>query len=312
MPRGCRYEQRVHVPFTIPPPPEVPASQHGAGPVALRFEDLAQDGRLHVTALATGLASAAWKPIFQEPWTKPAMEAGVIPILTRIIFVGTPGPFAVDVDHDAVARWSLGHTIDASGAVDRLMLNMWVEVFGPMGLTYGGPPDGAGQRTLAGRMYAEHVVTRLFAEPHERKVTRLDLPGVEGVPPRRFEWTPPAALLALPEGAQALDAELVVDPTPLVLGLSHTDANQHVNSLVYPQLFEEAALRRLFALGKPTALLTRRAEMAFRKPAFAGEVLRVAVRAYQKGEAFGAVGVFFDEASGPAKPRVTVALELEP
>ena len=64
-----------------------------------------------------------------------------------------------------------------------------------------------------------------------------------------------------------------MDPTPLPLGLAHTDANQHVNSLVYPRLFEEAVLRRLATLGKPTALLTRRAEVAFRKPAFAGEVL---------------------------------------
>ena len=52
------------------------------------------------------------------------------------------------------------------------MLNMWVDVFGPKGVTYGAPPDDAGQRTLSGRMYAEHVITRLFAEPSERKVTQ--------------------------------------------------------------------------------------------------------------------------------------------
>ncbi len=34
---------------------------------------------------------------------------------------------------------------------------------------------------------------------------------------------------------------------PVAFGLDHTDGNQHVNSLVYPRLFAEAALRRLGA-----------------------------------------------------------------
>src|SRR5258705_9749410 len=105
-----------------------------------------------------------------------------------------------------------------------------------------------------GRCYVEHVFPKLFAPKAERKVLRLDVPGAPAVPATRHVWVPPAALLELPEGATALDAELVADPAPAAFGLMHSDSNQHVNSLVYPRLFEDAALRRLAVHGVPTAL----------------------------------------------------------
>src|SRR5258708_31906958 len=37
-------------------------------------------------------------------------------------------------------------------------------------------------RSLVGRIFAEHVLSRPFSPPAERKVTRLDAPGVPEIP----------------------------------------------------------------------------------------------------------------------------------
>ena len=113
------------------------------------------------------------------------------------------------------------------------------------------------------------------------------------------------------------DPDFVLDPTPIAFGLDHTDPNQHVNSLVYPRLFIEAALRRLAAHRKSTRLLTRAAEIAFRKPSFAGDRARIAIRAFERGDQLGAVGLLIsdDEAAAPlaaARPRCFVRLLLGP
>lgn len=297
--------------FEIPPTPEVPAHQLGRGTVRLRFEDLAQDGRLVLSSIPTALAEACWASVFKTPWTREALNQGLVPILAHAVLVGDPGPFAVNEDHAAEGRWALGHTVDATGAVNRLLMNMWVELGGPKGLTYGDPPPGAGTRLRAGRMYAEHVLTRPFAEPHERKVLRIDVPGLEAVPSLRFPWTAPESLTKIPDGAEALDADWFVEPAPYVFGLVHTDVNQHVNSLVYPKVFEAAALRRIHTHGAQAVLLSRRAEMSFRKPTFAGEALRIGLRVYRRAGQLGAVGIFFDDASGPQKPRTCIAMEFE-
>ena len=145
---------------------------------------------------------------------------------------------------------------------------------------------------MAGRLFGEHVLTRPFAPPEQRRVQRLDIPGEPPVPAERYESSPLPALLELPPGATPVDDVLELDSAPIAFGLTHTDSNQHVNSLVYPRLFEEAALRRFAARGLPTAVLTRALEMGFRKPAFAGDVLRLALRAFRLGDRLGACGAF--------------------
>ena len=298
--------------FEIPAAPVVPPHQRGQGTVRLRFEDLSQDGRFLLPSIPTALAEACWASVFKTPWTREALNQGLVPILAHAVLWGDPGPFAVNADHSADGCWALGHTVDAAGAVNRLLMNMWVDLHGPRGLTYGDPPPGAGERLRAGRMYAEHVLTRPFAEAEERKVLRIDVPGLEAVPSLRFPWTTPESLTAIPAEAEPLDADWFIEPAPYVFGLVHTDVNQHVNSLVYPKVFEAAALRRVHAHGLSAAILSRRAEMSFRKPTFGGEVLRIGVRVYRQGDTLGAVGIFFDDASGPKKPRTCIAMEFEP
>jgi acyl-CoA thioesterase FadM len=110
-----------------------------------------------------------------------------------------------------------------------------------------------------------------------------------------------------------------VDPTPIAFGLAHTDSNQHVNSLVYPRLFEDAALRRFAALGKgKPAVLSRHVEAAFRKPCFAGETYAVALQAFTLDGKLGAVGSFVStddarsaETLARARPHCFVRMVFE-
>jgi hypothetical protein len=275
----------------IPPEPEAP---RGEAVGDLRYEDIAQDGRVQLLALPQSIGLAVWSQLIERhDGAITAMRAGLIPILTKLVIEGEDTSLSVRRPFDMNGTFELAHTVDERGEVNRIFVNMWTRTLGVIGRTYGPPPANAGQKALVGRVFAEHTFTRLFAPPDQRRVTRLDVPGVEPVPPKRYaEWTPPEALLTLPDGATPLDDDLIADEVTLAWGLVHTDSNQHVNSLVYPLAFEEAALRRFAARGRSTVVLARRLEVAYRKPMFAGERARVWLRAYEHEGRLGAVGVF--------------------
>jgi hypothetical protein len=219
----------------------------------------------------------------------------------------------------ATGLYDVAHAMNAAREVDKILVRMWVEGKLPIGRNYGPKPERHGELTVAGRIYGEHVLTRLFAPPDKRKVTFIEAEGIPRVPGPEVEWMPPHALLELPPGATAIDPELQIDPTPIAFGLSHTDSNQHVNSLVYPRLFEDAAMRRFAALGKSRPpVVSRFMESAFRKPCFAGETYAIALRAFTIDGKLGAIGAFFakDDAASPealakAKPHCCVRALFE-
>jgi hypothetical protein len=273
----------------FPEPPIVPEDQRITTSAAPRYSDIAQDGRLTVVGIAQSIGPGIWQPLIHGGPIGHAIAAqGALPIMTRLLVEGGGGPLAARDPLELHGCYRLAHTVDAAGAVDRLILGFWLSAYGRRGRMYGPPPPGAGERVLAGRAFVEHVFTRPFAPPSERKVLRFEIPGHPPVPPDRYAWRAPEELLDLPEGAEPLDAEPAPDPAPIAFGLDHTDANQHVNSLAYPQIFQDAALRRLAAHGRPTALLCRRVEIGYRKPCFAGDRMRVVLRAFSLGGAFGA------------------------
>jgi hypothetical protein len=281
----------------IPPEPEVPEDQRGVGRAPLRYEDVAQDGRIRLTSLAHFLGLALWR--YAVAKSEPAHIAGrqgILPILTRLAFEGGPGPHSVRRPIEARGCYQLAHSVDDAGQPNRILLNMWVTMTGTASRTHGPPPPNAGATLIAGRVFGEHVFTRPFAARQERQV--LALPGLDGVPPVRYTWRHSEDLAALPPGATPLDEELVADETPIVFGLTHSDANHHVNSLVYPILFENAALRRFHALGQSTLLLADSLEIAYRKPCFAGEAYRIHLRAFTEDGALGASGTFLPVAGG--------------
>jgi hypothetical protein len=287
-----------------PGEPDVPASDHAEGDSPLRYEDVSQDGRLMLLALPHTIGDVIWRKILAHHPLGKMQFGGIVPILTRFVLEGGSGPVGVGRPLHAEGRFQLAHTVDAAGAADRILLNMWTRASAPRGRTHGPPPEGAGEPVYVGRVFAEHVLTRLFAPPSERKVTALP----DGsVPEPRWSWRGLDRVLALPEGAEPLD-DLRPDPAEVVFGLNHTDSNQHVNSLVYPRLFQEAALRRFAACGKMTHLLARRVEVAYRKPCFAGARARILLRAFSIGDELGAVRASVSEQPRRERPHCVLQI----
>ena len=301
--------------LTFPEPPSVPAEQQTTTSVTFRYEDASQDGRLLLPSLAFGLGESVWSKLINPHPAAPFMwKQGLIPILSRLVLEGTPGPFNPTRAMQAEGSYALART-EKEGAVERILLNMWLSLRAPLGRLQGPKPPRAGEVEVAGRVFAEHVFTRLFAPPGERKVLRLDLPGLPAVPETLVEPRVPAALLALPEGATPLEGAPGDDQAPICFGLCHTDGNQHINSLVYPQMFEEAALRRFASLGQKGGGLARFAEIAFRKPFFAGDRARIRLQAFSLGGRLGVSGGFFAEADltkGDARPHCAARMLFEP
>lgn len=275
-------------PSLLPAAPDVPGDQIGRGRLSLRYEDVLQDGRVQLRAMTHAVGAALWRDaLARHPLAGWFGRSGVIPILSRLRVQGGGGPVSVRTILDCEGRFDLARTIDERGEV-RLRLDTWTELVGARARTHGPPPDDAGAPVLLGRVHAEHVLTRPFAPAHERKVAALpsDAPSAAV---RERAWTPPHALCALPDDATAIDGSWVADPAPIVFGLGHTDSNQHVNSLVYPLLVEEAALRRFAELGLPVDGYASFLDLAFRKPCFAGDRARVLLRAFRAGSDLGVV-----------------------
>ncbi len=292
---------------TFPEPPSVPEDRRASGTVPIRYEDIAQDGSLALEGIAPAIGEVVWRQLFTpSPVMKALREQRIVPILTRVVIEGEGGPFSTFHPLEATGTYALRHVANDAGDVERIVIDMWTEATLPIDRNYGPPPARAGERVRAGRFFGEHVLTRLFAPPDQRKVTRLEIDGVAMHGERRA-WVAAESVATLPEGAVPLEDAMRVDPTPIAFGLAHTDSNQHVNSLVYPRLFEDAALRRFSELGRlKPPVLSRFVEAAFRKPCFAGERYAIALRAFTLGDRIGAVGSFVSESD--ARSPETLAL----
>ncbi|HKA91820.1 MAG TPA: hypothetical protein VKE22_29360 [Haliangiales bacterium] len=291
----------------IPPEPDVPEGQRGVGSAPVRYEDVSEDGRIRLTSLSHFLGLALWQnAVANNGPSRTAARQGIVPVLTRLAFEGGSGPHSVRRPVEGRGCFQLAHTVDDAGGPDRILLNMWLTMTAPAGRTYGPPPPNRGEPIVAGRVFGEHVFTRLFAPKAERKV--LALPGLEGPPPARYTWRAAEDLVALPPAATPLDDDLIADDAPIVFGLTHSDSNHHVNSLVYPILFEDAALRRFHALGLTTRVLAHSLEIAYRKPCFAGEAYRIHLRAFREDGALAAAGTFVP--AGGGRPHCHIVMRF--
>jgi len=282
----------MHVPnpfIGAPPPPDSPAAN---ARVHLRYEDVCQDGRLVLEMMPNALGAAVWNAqLAKDDFAKTCMMHGIVPILTRFVIEGTEGPFAVSPALAVKGRFQIAQVFSASGAPERVALNMWAELSGPRGRTYPPEPDGAGETISAGRIFGEHVFTRLFASsPAERRVKTLDMPGAPKDLPRHAQRV----------FSEFTSGEFAIDEAPIAFGLAHTDSNHHVNSLVYLRLFEEAALRRFRAIGRSEPLLGRELEILYRKPCFAGDRMRVHVRASERDGKLAAETIIAPEGAPPS------------
>ena len=293
--------------FPVPVAPEVPEEQTASASWQPRYEDIAQDGRLTVLALPPAIGASVWRPVLTgHRGMRAANQQGIVPILTRLAVATTGQILRVDRTMNARGRFALARS-EKDGAVDRLYLNVWVDVDG----TYGRirPHVPAGEIVPAGSVFAEHVFTRPFAPREERKLVRLEVPGFPAVPELVHAARPATDTAELPAGATPLDDAPVPDDALTVFGLDHTDANQHVNSLVYIRAVTDAALRRLAIHGRRGPLLVQAVELAYRKPCFAGDRVRVALRAFSMGDdAFGAAGTLTSPDDADGRPRAYARL----
>lgn len=280
--------------------PSVPTDQIGHGDTRIRYEDVAQDGRLSL--------GGVWSPIGRVLWTQMDIaraferqgRKGVRNVLARVI---------VDTDEEAISvhgpahsevRYRLSHTVDDAGQVNRLLFETWLHTSAVRGTPGhpGAPPAADAPRVRVARAWGQHVFTRPAAPPGQHRVLELDDPVLPRVPPTRADWHAPAGVLELPAGAEWLDAAPRADAAPIVFGLVHTDGNQHVNFLAYPRLVEDAALRRFAELGERAPLLARRAEVGYRKPCFAGDRMRVVMQAFRRDDQRGVLAVLVPD-GGP-------------
>lgn len=301
--------EHVHA---IPPVPE--DAVWSTAQLLMRFEDVAQDGRLFATALFPGLGPTAWQALMAQPQAPLLFKQGILPILTRVVLDCTEsdGPFGIEKRMNAKGALAFSHVPGADDSTDsaaeRIYLSMWLDAEIPIGRTNLPPPEDAGRVVRAGRMFAEHTLTRPFAAPEDRRVTRLDAEGIDPLPGKAVLSTRVADCAAPPLSSTGEPAtylgDWAFDAAPVVFGVCHTDSNQHVNSIAYIRAFEEAALRELARQGRDTsALLVRRATVGYRKPCFAGERVRIAVRTFELDGHLGAVGAFLPAASPDPEDR---------
>lgn len=291
--------------FPAPPAPVFPPDQASTSRAYIRYEDCAQDGRMMPTALPPQM-SALWQNVISNhKGSRGSISQGVIPILTRLVLASENQPIRIDRMVEARSGFQLAHDLE-NGQVSRLFMNIWVDVWGMAGRV--GPRQVDAGEERAGRVFAEHTFTRLFAPPDQRKVTSLPFEGSPEVPPDRYVAPPPKTAQEAPEGATWID-ELAPDVVEAAFTLDQTDANQHVNSLVYVRTFLDATQRRLAAGNHALKLRTHAVDIAYRKPCFAGDRVRAHLRLFRLGDSLGAAGSIIGTDD---KPRCYVRVMLQP
>jgi hypothetical protein len=277
----------------IPERPAVDDTQRNTATARPRYEDITQDGRLVVTALMPGIGPSAWTALHKS--APDALEsfrrAGILPILRRLVLTGEGGPLSVDVPITFDGCFQFAKEKDG----DRLFLNMWMNASAPVATTFGPKPPRDAPLAPVGHLFVEHVITRPFAPPGERKVTRLDAPGFDTVPKHEHVFEPAEALTS---------GHTLAEAREISFGLMHTDSNQHVHSMVYPRVFEETVIEHL----KTKSLLARQIELRWRKPFFAGD--RAVIRLAMTGDRT-VIGSFAPAGGSADKPSATIAMTLD-
>jgi hypothetical protein len=262
--------------------PEIPEDAWPVGgPIALRYEDVTQGGLLKLTAIPPALGILAWPVLIAQEGTDQARVEGIVPILYRLILEGGEGP--VSVLRPVEGKGAVGNAVvlAADGSPERFVMQMWMELSGKAGWTHD-PLRTEGAEVVMGRVYAEHAYTRLFSS--DRKVRALPMPVNRELAWRDFKQ------IGRVEGEESRMS--------VVFGMLHTDANMHVNSLVYPRMIEEAVVA-----GWGDVEGVRSCELMFRKPFFAGE--RAVVLVSRSGSRAG--GSFVSE-SGEERCRFELVL----
>jgi hypothetical protein len=314
---------------SFPTPYEPSTEPPVSAPFDLRYDDLTQHGHIKLSTLHLVLGRVC----FDKVWTRhPLFETrrqGVFPILSRMVLEADPVAVSFTAPLDGRGRVEVAHERDAQGQVSALFLNAYGEIWGLRSRRQPGSEShrvqsdraaGAGsarssaplarEPVRVGRAFGEHVLTKPFGPAAERKTLRLEVPGQAAIPAALHTRLPVAEALVLPASAQPLDADFEPDTAPWVFGLVHTDANQHVNSLVYVRAIEEAAVRRLTRHGQPARAIGTRIEINYRKPCFAGETLHCMLRSALGTDGYTVSGYLVADGAPPERAHCSFRLLL--
>lgn len=278
----------------------------------MRFEDITQDGMLKVGGMPHAIGMVCFRQLYAPSALNQATrQQGVVPILSNLVMEVADGPVGVGTDFTVDGRYQLGRTVNQDGEVDRLTLHMFADIHGARGMTHGPGASTSGAQLLAGRVRAEHVFTRPWGPREQRRVTQLEVDGAPFVPEDIAPLANAVDVLTPPEPVPWVHDEPRADGVTLCFGQSHTDSNQHVNSLVYPQLFEDAVLRALSDVGEDCGpLLVRHMMLGFRKPCFAGQRMTIALRLFKTADRWGAVAWLGEPGVEPARAHCMCRLRF--
>lgn len=273
----------------LPDMPESAHVFHAEEALPLRYDDVCQDGRLMLTGMPHALTSV-WRACVRQFPLSGARSAGVIPILAQLWVRGTDARIHVGKPARSVGTGVFTHVKASDGSAQRILLDMRASIYGITGSVLG--PQSEGEEVLVGEVFARHVLTKLFAPPGQRRVRELDIEGMAPVPPTEVLWHSPESMMAVPDEVSWLEPSAESAALQPLFGLQHTDSNQHVNSLAYPRLFEEAAQLRFSERELQGQTVAREVAVNFRRPFFAGQRSRVDLRAFENREGRGCVGAF--------------------
>lgn len=275
----------------MPERPNVPSTQSAVTRLRPRYEDLCQDGRANLLYLPHLAGSGLWEALYlHHPFFPAIRETSIVPILSRMKIRLAGGRFSTEERVDAAGTFRMAHLLEADGQ-PRIVMQSWLSASGIEA------PSDLPTRML-GEAYFEQIFTRITSDPAARRVTQVDWPGEPPVPPTRIPLEKPEQVLLLAPDERALEPDFQPDPVGFVVGLAHTDANQHANSMLYLRLAEEVGLRRLASLGISGVLLGTQLELWWRRPFFAGQTVYAHLRAFQPAEGpevGGIQGVFSTE-----------------
>lgn len=274
----------------------------------IRYDDLTQHAHVKQVTFPMVLARVCMEKLWVKHPLFETRQQGIVPILSRIVVESEPIAVSFGSPLQGRGHIEVAHERGADGAVSALFMNSHADIWAIPSRRNRNVDPATRQPVRIGRAFGEHVLTKPFGPLHERKVVRFDVAGQPAVPAATHRRLRVDSNLELPPGAVPLDAEFMPDPAPWTFGLIHTDLNQHVNSLVYARMFEEAAVRRAALHGHNRALHARKLSLCYRKPCFAGDTLQCMVRGYLLDGAFGAVGYLAPAATPLARANCSFNL----
>jgi hypothetical protein len=289
----------------------VQSTAHAVGPgiarYETRYEDLTQAGHVKLTALPPAIGRACFNQLWPKHPLSVITRDGVMPILSRLVLECEPIAAKILGAFEGRGYLSFAHERDDQDRVSAILLNAHADIYAHARRRSSDEPD---RQIRIGRAFGEHVFTRPFAPRDQRKVLALDVPNYPALPPTRYTRQKLGQTLQVHARARAIEPAFQMDEVPWVFGLTHTDGNQHVNSLVYVRLFEDAALRRLASVGRDPSVLAHRVEVSYRKPCFAGEQLYCTMQSFATPKGDMVVGYLSERGEPAARARCAIRMQF--